>query len=117
MAGTWHIMSLPEISPQSTFHFNSLVYGRQPSPLQMEIVQCKEFTVRSVEKAARQESVHSGFRDPADALRLGICSNCLNVHTCGFPDARRGVLHCEEYVLDEAGGMSPVQTGYSRSAA
>ena len=84
---------------------------------QLKIVQCEKFSVRPAEKKAPQESGDAGFEDPAEAARLGICSNCLNVHTCGFPDARRGVLQCEEYVLDEAGVTPPVQTGYSRSAA
>ena len=44
-----------------------------------------------------------------EAARLGLCANCLNVVTCGFPNARHGVVQCEEYILDEAGVVSPVK--------
>jgi hypothetical protein len=50
-------------------------------------------------------------------MRRGLCINCLNAPTCGFPKARQGVLHCEEYTLDEAGPAAPVMDEAARSAA
>jgi hypothetical protein len=84
---------------------------------QLEIIQCEEFSTQPiVAKAAPFEDPQS-FADPMEAARLGLCANCLNVVTCGFPKARQGVLQCEEYVLDEAGVVLPTLAAYSRSAA
>jgi hypothetical protein len=84
---------------------------------QLKIIQCEEF---SIQPAAAKTSVPqngAAIPDPIADVRLGLCVNCLNVATCGFPSARQGVLLCEEYVLDEAGAVPPVRTEHSRSAA
>ena len=83
----------------------------------LKIVQCEDFSFRSFEKRNLKGSGDSWLQDHARVAQLGICSNCLNVHSCGFPNARRGVLHCEEYTLDEAGEIPSVQSSHSRSAA
>ncbi len=83
---------------------------------QLKIVQCEEFSVQSsIPKPATQDVAL--VSDLAEASILGLCSNCLNVATCGFPDARRGVVECEEYILDEAGVVQPATPERSRSAA
>jgi len=83
---------------------------------QLQIIQCEEFSVHSaVSHDASRE--HGPAVPVPDASVMGLCANCLNVATCGFPSARRGVLQCEEYVLDEAGTVPPVQSDRSRSAA
>jgi hypothetical protein len=84
---------------------------------QLKIIQCEEFSVRPAERKVRSAPVASDLQDPFEVAQLGICANCLNVGSCGFPSARRGVLQCEEYILDEAGVVPPVQPGYSKSAA
>lgn len=33
-----------------------------------------------------------------DRVTLGICSNCVELPTCGLPRATGGVWHCEQYV-------------------
>jgi hypothetical protein len=84
---------------------------------QFAIIQCEEFSILPVPSkaiSARDESPHSNL---AGAAVLGLCINCLHVMTCGFPEARKGVVQCEEYLLDEAGVVPPVQAEYSRSAA
>jgi len=53
----------------------------------------------------------------AGSTGLGLCANCINVISCGFPKARKGALQCEEYLLDEAGVIPPHQGEYSESAA
>jgi hypothetical protein len=84
----------------------------------LEIIQCEEFSIQPV--AQKPNTVQSGESfDVVNAVnlaRMGLCANCLNVATCGFPNARRGVLQCEEYQLDENGEVPP-QTEYSVSAA
>ena len=83
----------------------------------LKIVQCEEFTFRSFENQYLMESGDPLLRDSARAAQFGICSNCLYVHSCGFPGACLGVLHCEEYTLDEGGVMPSDQSRHSRSAA
>jgi hypothetical protein len=83
----------------------------------LKIIQCEEFSIRPMENRPVPASDQSGFQDPAETARLGICGNCLNVLSCGFPNARCGVQQCEEYILDEAGVVPPLQSEYSRSAA
>ena len=84
---------------------------------QLKIIQCEEFSTQPVNrkiKAAQNEPV---FANPMEAASMGICVNCLNVATCGFPNARQGVVQCEEYTLDEAGVVPTKQAECSESAA
>ena len=84
----------------------------------LEIIQCEEFSIRPTDSQNIPSQQTTEVGDPMEAVRLGLCSNCLNVATCGFPNARHGVVQCEEYVLDEAGVVSPVKKAeHSRSAA
>jgi hypothetical protein len=83
---------------------------------QLEIIQCEEFSILPVNSRVAYPRMNP-LTDPQEAVRLGLCCNCLNVLTCGFPQARRGVLQCEEYQLDEAGVISPAPAECSRSAA
>ena len=82
----------------------------------LEIIECEEFLTRP---SKEQEEPHMKRSDlePVDAEQFGICMNCMNVNTCSFPDARCGVIQCEEYTLDEAEKIPQEQSGYSRSAA
>jgi len=82
---------------------------------QLKIIQCEEFSIQPA--AVKTTAPQNGAAGPVADVRLGLCVNCLNVATCGFPSARQGVLLCEEYVLDEAGAVLPVKTEHSRSAA
>lgn len=81
----------------------------------LEIIQCEEF---SVQPFAQKPSVSQGgaAMDPKDAAGMGLCANCLHVENCGFPNARCGVLQCEEYQLDADGTVLP-RTDCSESAA
>lgn len=85
---------------------------------QLAIIQCEEFSV-SQPMVSRTASVQNPapLPDQMEADRLGLCANCLDVITCGFPNARQGVLQCEEYILDEAGVIPPLAAERSRSAA
>ena len=81
----------------------------------LKIIECEEFSIQSsMPNPAAQETAAA---DPTEAGALGLCANCLNVVTCGFPNARQGVLQCEEYILDQAGVIPAVQIDYSKSAA
>jgi hypothetical protein len=83
----------------------------------LEIIQCEEFSNQPVlDKAATVHAV-TMTADPKVAAMMGLCANCLNVVSCGFPAARHGVMECEEYVLDEAGTVPAIQTESSESAA
>jgi hypothetical protein len=84
---------------------------------QLEIIQCEEFSTKPVVGNTVPPASHKESTDPKEAARMGLCANCLHVLTCGFPNARQGVLQCEEYVLDEAGVVPPIQAEYSQSAA
>ncbi len=81
---------------------------------QLKIVFCEEFETRSGTKIG---PVAGDNFEPTTINHFGLCANCLNVLTCGFPNARHNVLHCEEYVLDQAGEVSLDQPSYRRSAA
>ena len=84
---------------------------------QLEIIQCEEFSIQPVPNKAAPVTTQEMFQDPAEAAQIGLCINCLHVEHCGFPNARQGVLQCEEYVLDESGVVPPIQSEYSKSAA
>jgi hypothetical protein len=84
---------------------------------QLEVIQCEEFSTQSPVSQTFSAPAESSFVDPAESARMGLCSNCLNVITCGFSQALRGVQQCEEYILDEAGVIPPIQAQRSESAA
>jgi hypothetical protein len=81
----------------------------------LKIIECEEFSIQSSVPAPAEREATTP--DAVEASALGLCANCLNVVTCGFPDARRGVLQCEEYILDEAGVIPAIEIDYSKSAA
>ena len=83
----------------------------------LEIIQCEEFSIQSVENKPISVPTVTMPADPAATALMGLCANCLNVVSCGFPGARHGVLQCEEYALDEAGVVPSLQDERSRSAA
>jgi len=82
----------------------------------LDIIQCEEFSIQPVHQ--KPDFVHNGgaIANTAETSRLGLCANCLNMVTCGFPNARQGVLQCEEHLLD-SGGAIPARSEYSVSAA
>jgi hypothetical protein len=81
----------------------------------LEIIQCEEFSIQPF--AQKPAVVQNGaIMDPKEAAGMGLCANCIHVESCGFPNARHGVVQCEEYQLDEDGIVPPL-TEYSRSAA
>ena len=81
----------------------------------LKIIECEEFTIQS--SAPVQAARETTASDPTETASLGLCANCLNVVTCGFPNARRSVLQCEEYILDQAGVIPAIEIDYSKSAA
>jgi hypothetical protein len=84
------------------------------SPI-LEIIQCEEFSIHPF--AQKPSVAQTGVTmDAKDSAGMGLCANCLHVANCGFPNARCGVLQCEEYQLDEEGIVPPL-TKYSKSAA
>jgi hypothetical protein len=81
----------------------------------LKIIQCEEFSIQPTavpSGPARDEDFYSD-----EQSRMGLCVNCVNLPTCGFPNARQGVVQCEEYVLDEAGFIPPMEPKRSKSAA
>jgi hypothetical protein len=84
---------------------------------QLAIIQCEEFSILPVTVKAISIQDENPLSNLAGSAGLGLCANCLYLLTCGFPKARQGVLQCEEYLLDEAGLIPPLQTKFSRSAA
>ena len=84
----------------------------------LEIYECEEFSNQPVADKAAAVHTMTMTADPKVAAMMGLCANCLNVVSCGFPAARHGVLQCEEYILDEAGVIPTIQTDErSESAA
>jgi hypothetical protein len=84
---------------------------------QLKIIQCEEFSIQPVVGRGREVEVGTQIPDLAEEAQMGLCANCLHKLTCGFPNARQGVLQCEEYVLDEEGSIPPAKSEPSRSAA
>jgi hypothetical protein len=85
--------------------------------LQLKIIQCEEFSIEPVVIKRAGSNAEDPIEDFTQSARMGLCPNCLNMLSCGFSQARRGVLHCEEYILDEAGVISRSQLVGSKSAA
>jgi hypothetical protein len=83
----------------------------------LKIIQCEEFSIQPTAVAAMPIPQEMPELDLAEQTQMGLCANCLSLHTCGFPHARKGVQQCEEYILDEAGVIPPIQKGRSESAA
>jgi hypothetical protein len=86
------------------------------SPM-LAIIQCEEFSIMPIPGKAISSQDEKPLSNLNGSSGFGICANCLNSITCGFPQARNGVLQCEEYLLDEAGVISPPHAEYSKSAA
>jgi hypothetical protein len=84
---------------------------------QLAIIQCEEFSIMPVPGKAISRQDEKPLSNSIGSAAMGLCSNCLYILTCGFPKARKGVLQCEEYLLDEAGVIPPLQPEFSRSAA
>jgi hypothetical protein len=84
---------------------------------QLKIIQCEEFSTQPVSATLSPATNALLPSDSSEYTGMGLCANCLHVPDCGFPNARQGVLQCEEYVLDEAGVIPPTQPKRSRSAA
>jgi hypothetical protein len=83
----------------------------------LEIYECEEFSNQPVTDKAAAVHAISISADPKAAAMMGLCVNCLNVVSCGFPAARHGVLQCEEYLLDAAGAIPAIQTDESSMSA
>jgi hypothetical protein len=84
---------------------------------ELAIIQCEEFSIRLVCGKALSPLDEMLLPNLSGFAGLGLCGNCINAITCGFPEARKGVLQCEEYRLDDAGATPPRQVEYSESAA
>jgi hypothetical protein len=84
---------------------------------QLKIIQCEEFSIQPVAAKAESVQIEAQIPDSTEESRMGLCANCLHRPTCGFPNARQGVLQCEEYLLDEEGSVPPAKSEHSRSAA
>jgi hypothetical protein len=84
---------------------------------QLKIIQCEEFSTQPTAAKIKTSQNEVLLSDAPEYARMGLCANCLNVTGCGFPNARQGVLQCEEYLLDEAGVIPPIEPRRSRSAA
>jgi hypothetical protein len=112
-------MSMPEIAKYyglcETCEHDATCMLRRST--QLKIIQCEEFSTQPVRR--KTESVPDGSMpaNPVEVSSVGICVNCANVATCGFPNARRGVQQCEEYVLGEAGVVPTKQAECSEPAA
>jgi hypothetical protein len=83
----------------------------------LKIIQCEEFSIQPTATAVNPIQDEEPQADLQLQIQMGLCANCLNLPTCGFPNARHGVQQCEEYILDEAGVVPPVQKVRSESAA
>ena len=84
---------------------------------QLKIIQCEEFSIQQPAAKLNSSIGLSNVSDEIESSSLGLCANCLNVMTCGFPNARQGVSQCEEYLLDESGVNPPLRPVRSESAA
>jgi hypothetical protein len=90
--------------------------GLRRSP-ELTIIHCEEFSAVSVADKTISNRDGNALSNLAGSAGLGLCANCLNCATCGFPQARQGVIQCEEHLLDDPGAVLPLQAEYSKSAA
>ena len=71
---------------------------------QKPVLNCEEFevdTCSSVKTTRKDKSPATASVDPEDEVTgkfTGLCSNCDNRRTCGFPMPEGGIWHCEEYL-------------------
>ncbi len=84
---------------------------------QLEIIECEEFSIQPIPITTIPIRDLTPHADPIETARMGLCANCLNIHTCGFPYSGQNVLQCEEYMLDESNLMPSLQADCSKSAA
>ena len=65
------------------------------------VLYCEEFEIDSppsVETAEQATPTTYSFDAEKESLKsMGLCCNCENLETCGFPKPEGGVWHCEEY--------------------
>ena len=65
------------------------------------VLYCEEFEIDSpplVETAEQSMPTTYSFDAEKESLKsMGLCCNCENLKTCGFPKPEGGVWHCEEY--------------------
>ncbi len=56
---------------------------------------CEEF---EIEELPHKKIIDSHFNKEKGTSGLkGLCSDCENYKTCGFPKPEGGIWHCEEY--------------------
>lgn len=65
---------------------------------------CEEFEIDPgpiLKKAGIETSAKTALadieRDVSDSF-IGLCGNCANRKTCGYPKPEGGIWHCEEYL-------------------
>jgi hypothetical protein len=61
---------------------------------------CEEFEIEELphKKITEMPPIASHFTKEKDTSGFkGLCSDCENRKTCGFPKLEGGIWHCEEY--------------------
>jgi len=65
------------------------------------VLYCEEFEIDSAPSVETDEQITPApfsFDAEKESLKsMGLCCNCENRETCGFPKPEGGVWHCEEY--------------------
>ncbi len=84
---------------------------------QLNIIECEEFSIQPVHSATLLKRDVTPYSDPSETSGMGLCSNCLYMDTCGFPNALQNVLQCEEYELDRSNSVPLMPAERRESAA
>ncbi len=68
----------------------------------MAVIQCEEFEATGLMATKSSTGEPATLPAAAEYAPHGLCANCANRLSCALPNARNGVLECEEYALEEA---------------
>ena len=83
----------------------------------LKIIECEEFSVQPTPDATISARDLTPHDEATETAKMGLCANCQHSNTCAFPNARKNILQCEEYMLAESWNKLLKQTERSRSAA
>jgi hypothetical protein len=65
---------------------------------QLAVVQCEEY--EATQSLAVKPLAANLMPEPPQLTANDLCANCRSIKTCALPQARDGVLLCEEYELN-----------------
>ncbi|NLW85139.1 MAG: hypothetical protein GXY41_12165 [Phycisphaerae bacterium] len=106
--GDWNVVRIAPQHQASTISLCSSCLHKTtctfPNDRQTPAFFCEEFEIDPgpiLKKAGIETSAQTALAestdDDSDSF-IGLCGNCDNRKTCGYPKPEGGIWHCEEYL-------------------